>query len=183
MYSTRDKIVKKGKAPATETEDEVVKALFELQNSTKDEVQADIKVIQICRAQILTEGEQKVLLIAVPFPQFPKIKKHHKAIIAHLEAKFKVPVVIVAQRTILSKYGKVYHNKYRKEKGITEKTNEPHFKRCARRLLGRHRKQHAIYIRFTHSKSSERDSELRLMEPRSTRSTSRMKRERMWSTS
>lgn len=105
MYSNRDKIVKKGKAAANETEDEVAKALFELENNTKDEVQADIKKIKICGAQNIAEGEQKVLLVAVPYPLFPFIKKHHKAIVAHLEAKFKVPVVIVAQRTVLSKYG------------------------------------------------------------------------------
>ena len=106
MYSNMDKIVKKGKAVATETEDEVAKALFELENSTKEDVQADIKKIKICCAQNVTEGEHKVLLVAVPFPLFPLIKKHHKAIVAHLEAQFKVPVVIVAKRTILSKYGK-----------------------------------------------------------------------------
>jgi hypothetical protein len=121
MYSYRDKIIKKNKEAPTETEDEVGKALFELQNSSKEE---SIKKIAICGAQYLTEGEKKILQIAVPFKIFPFARQNNAALISYLEAKFKVPVVIFGKRTILSKYGKFAYNEDREEKGISKETNE-----------------------------------------------------------
>ena len=105
MYSNRDKIVKKGKEAATETEDEVAKALFELQNNTKAPVSEEIKKIKLSKAQYFGEGNQKILHITVPYPLFALVRNNFQAIVPHLEDKFKCPVAFTAQRTILSKYG------------------------------------------------------------------------------
>lgn len=108
MYSNRDKIVKKGKATATEIEDEVAKALFELENNAKVQAPEDIKKIKLSAAQYLGEGDKKVLHIVIPYPLYSLIKKNHSTIVPYLEGKFKCPVVLTAQRTILSKYGTLH---------------------------------------------------------------------------
>lgn len=105
MYSNRDKLIKKKEEKATETEDEVAKALFELENAVKPEKQEEIKKIKLLRAQYLIEKDVKVLLIVVPYPLLGLVKKNYAGIIQSLETKFKCPVVIVAHRTIMSKYG------------------------------------------------------------------------------
>ena len=106
MYSNRDKIIKKNKAAPSETEDEVAKALFELENSTKDANIESIKKIKLSSAQYITEGEKKIILIVVPYKIFPLVRQNYSTVVSYLEGKFKWPVVIIAQRTILSRYGK-----------------------------------------------------------------------------
>ena len=105
MYSNREKIAKKGNVAATETEDEVAKALFELENNVKDAPVEEIKKIKLSGAQYIVEGEKKILHIMVPYPLYALVKKNHATIISYLEGKFKCSVAITAQRTILSKYG------------------------------------------------------------------------------
>ena len=106
MYSNRDKIAKKGNVSATEIEDEVAKALFELENNIKEApVVADIKKIKLASAQYVGDAEKKILHIVVPYPLYSLVRKNHGAIVSHLETKFKCPVALTAQRTILSKYG------------------------------------------------------------------------------
>ncbi len=107
MYSNRDKIVKKGDAKPTETEDEVAKALFELENSAKPEIVAQIKQIKLVQAQYHGEGDNRILLITVPFPVYALVRQNYSTIAPYLEGKFKCPVTIVAQRKILSKYGTI----------------------------------------------------------------------------
>ena len=65
------------------------------------------------RAEYVTEGENKALVIVVPFPLYPLVKKNFAAVTNFMAGKFKVPVFIIAQRTILSKYGKNEYNKNR----------------------------------------------------------------------
>jgi hypothetical protein len=105
MYSSRDKIVKKNKVPPTETEDEVAKAIIELENTVKEE---SIHKIVISGAQYLTEDTKKILHIFVPFKIFPLVRQNFATVVPFFENKFKCPVVIVGQRTILSKYGNSY---------------------------------------------------------------------------
>ena len=105
MYSNRDKIVKKANEKPNETEDEVAKALFELENHVKEAEVPKIKSVKFSHAQYLTEGAIKILHITVPFPILATIHQNYSIIVPYLESKFKCPVVVVAQRTILSKYG------------------------------------------------------------------------------
>ena len=135
MYSNRDKIVKKGKKATTETEDEVAKALFELENNAKVEDAEAIKKIKITKAEILAEKDKKVLQIEVPHTLYALARKCHTTLTSHLEAKFKCPVVILAQRTILSKYGKDRVTMCREAEGIAKATNEQNLDRGARRIF------------------------------------------------
>jgi len=137
MYSNRDKIVKKANEKPNETEDEVAKALFELENHVKETEVSKIKSVKFSHAQYLTEGAIKILHITVPFPILATIHKNYAIIVPYLEGKFKCPVVVVAQRTILSKYGILNLTPlllYREEKGITKETNEQNFDCSAQRL-------------------------------------------------
>eukprot|EP00831_Metopus_contortus_P027644 TRINITY_DN2318_c0_g2_i1.p1 TRINITY_DN2318_c0_g2~~TRINITY_DN2318_c0_g2_i1.p1 ORF type:complete len:223 (-),score=62.45 TRINITY_DN2318_c0_g2_i1:54-722(-) len=106
MYSNRDKIVKKGDAKVSPTEDEVAKALFEIENSSKDDMAEKIKKIKITKAEKVEDRGVAVLIILVPFALFPLVKQSYSFLIQKLEAKFKCSVVLLAQRTILSKYQK-----------------------------------------------------------------------------
>ena len=105
MYSNRDKIVKKDKGQTTEIEDEVGKALFELENNSKVEFPEDIKQLKLASAKYYGEGDNKVLHIVIPYPLFNFVRKNYTTLIRYLESKFKCTVGFTAQRTILSKYG------------------------------------------------------------------------------
>ena len=104
MYSNRDKIVKKSSEQTTETEDEVAKAFFELENK-KIESPEDIKKIKLNSAKYYGEDNKKVLHIVVPYPLFALVKKNNSTIVPYFEGKFKCTVALTACRTILSKYG------------------------------------------------------------------------------
>ena len=140
MYSGRDKIVKKKNEKTSETEDEVAKALFELENTQVEGGVEGIKKVKFTNAEYLTEGENKVLLIVVPFPLYIYVKKNYAAITNYLAGKFKVPVFIVAQRTILSKYGIKRYNSHREAQGISEETYESNINFSPWCFLGRYRK-------------------------------------------
>lgn len=108
MYSNRDKIEKKGNVKPTEVEDEVAKALFEFENTLKGataEKTKEIKKIKLASAQNVVDGATRVLLITVPYPLYHIVRANYNEILPYLEAKFKCPVTIVAQRKILSKHG------------------------------------------------------------------------------
>jgi len=109
MFSGLDKIVKKSKdQKPTDTEEEVAKGLLELEmKETEANVKSLLKGLVICEAKeipIKATGE-KALLIKVPFKALPILKKVHEKVISALEKKFSCTVVIVGQRTIISKHG------------------------------------------------------------------------------
>lgn len=118
MYFGREKIVKKKGENPTDLEDEVAKAFFELENVQIEGGAEDIKKIKFCKAEEISEGDNKVLLISIPFPLYPYVKRKHSIIMTHMSNKFKKPVFIIAKRTILSKYGiKNSINSLEKRKG------------------------------------------------------------------
>jgi len=104
MYSSKDKIIKDKDAKTSEIEEEVAKALVELENNSKD-AGADLKKLKINAASYLGEGDKRILHIVVPYPLLALVRKNHSTLINNLETKFKVPVAITGKRTILSKYG------------------------------------------------------------------------------
>ncbi len=108
MYSNRDKIVKKGNVKPTEIEEEAAKALFEFENTLKDasaEKTKKVKQIKLASAQYVVDGGNRVLLIMIPFPLYHIVRENFNEILPYLEGKFKCPVALVAQRTILSRHG------------------------------------------------------------------------------
>jgi hypothetical protein len=49
----------------------------------------------------------KTLFVRIPFRSLPAFRKVSDKVVSHLEAKFNWPVIVVATRTIISKWGKL----------------------------------------------------------------------------
>ena len=105
MFNARKKIVKdKGVAP-TEFEEEVAKALFDIEVSPSSEIKSDLRDIYISGAKEMeTKPNQKAVVVYFPFRVWKNVKKIQGRLIRELEKKFsKKHVVFVANRTILDK--------------------------------------------------------------------------------
>ena len=105
MFNARKKIVKdKGVAPS-EFEEEVAKALFDIEVSPQSEIKADLRDIYISGAKEMeVKANQKAVVVYFPFRVWKNVKKIQGRLIRELEKKFsKKHVVFVANRTILDK--------------------------------------------------------------------------------
>jgi SepF-like predicted cell division protein (DUF552 family) len=104
------KIVKKNGEKHSELEEVVAKSLVAYEQSQpKDLVQ--VKQLSLTSAEeieyTLADGtNSKYILIRIPFRSLAAFRKVGADVIVHLEGKFKWPVIIVANRTIISKNGK-----------------------------------------------------------------------------
>merc|ERR1712194_798727 len=93
----------KGAAP-TELEEEVAKALLDLEVAPQSDIKADLRDIYISNAQDVEVKSRTALVIHVPFRAWKSVKKVHGRLIRELEKKFsKKHVVFVASRTIMDK--------------------------------------------------------------------------------
>jgi hypothetical protein len=108
MFNSMDKIIKKGKEKVSETEEEVAKALFEIEMK-EAEFQEDLKALFITSATIVefNNKREKVLLICVPYRSKDTLRKVHSLLVTNLQAKFQCPVIFVANRIIISKNGEL----------------------------------------------------------------------------
>mmetsp|Transcript_7793 Transcript_7793/g.16775 ORF Transcript_7793/g.16775 Transcript_7793/m.16775 type:complete len:192 (-) Transcript_7793:126-701(-) len=104
MLNARKKIVKeKGQAP-TELEDEVAKALFDIEVSPSSDIKSELRDIYICGAKELEVKQRVALIVNFPFRCWKTVQKIQGRLIRELEKKFsKKHVVFVANRTILDK--------------------------------------------------------------------------------
>ena len=105
MFNARKKIVKdKGAAP-TELEEEVAKALFDIEVSPSSDIKAELREITISGAKELEVKNNRVALIVnFPFRVWKTVQKIQGRLIRELEKKFsKKHVIFVANRTILDK--------------------------------------------------------------------------------
>mmetsp|Transcript_29228 Transcript_29228/g.91083 ORF Transcript_29228/g.91083 Transcript_29228/m.91083 type:complete len:194 (+) Transcript_29228:79-660(+) len=105
MFNARKKILKdKGTAP-TELEEEVAKALFDIEVSPSSDIKADLKDVVFSAAKELDVGKTgKAVLVYFPYRVWKNVRKIQGRLIRELEKKFsKKHVVFVANRTILSK--------------------------------------------------------------------------------
>merc|ERR1711871_320022 len=98
------KIYKNDNAPLNDLEEQVAKALVELEVTSKD-LSADLRDLYICTAkEIETVNNKKALIVFVPFKLHKKFQKIQSRLVRELEKKFSNKhVCFVAQRTILSK--------------------------------------------------------------------------------
>merc|ERR1712127_545690 len=104
-FNARKKIVKdKGVAP-TEFEEEVAKALFDIEVSPSSEIKSDLRDIYISGAKEMeVKTNQKAVVVYFPFRVWKTVLKIQGRLIRELEKKFsKKHVVFVANRTILDK--------------------------------------------------------------------------------
>jgi len=87
---------------ATELENAVARALLELESTAKD-LAADLTDLFIVAAKEVTvDAQKKAIVVFVPYRQHSKYKKIQQRLVRELEKKLSRPVVIIAQRTILS---------------------------------------------------------------------------------
>jgi len=87
---------------ATELENAVARALLELESTAKD-LAADLTDLFIVSAKEVTvDAQKKAIVVFVPYRQHAKYKKIQQRLVRELEKKLSRPVVIIAQRTILS---------------------------------------------------------------------------------
>jgi len=106
----RSKIIKKGDAKVTELEEECAKALqqFELANT---DLAAHFKTFFLNSVEQVEFKQHdgtlsKYILIRIPFRSLIAFKKVGEKVIEAFEAKFKWPVIVSANRTIISQGGK-----------------------------------------------------------------------------
>merc|ERR1740121_2141556 len=104
MFNARKKILKeKGVAP-TELEEEVAKALLDLEVAPQSDIKADLRDLYINGAQEMEVKNRTALVVHFPFRVWKNVKKIQGRLIREMEKKFsKKHVVFVAQRTMLDK--------------------------------------------------------------------------------
>ncbi|CAK0810942.1 unnamed protein product [Prorocentrum cordatum] len=97
MINARKKIVKdKGAAP-TELEEEVAKALLDIEVSPSSDIKADLRDIYISGAKEVDAKMRKAVVVHFPFRVWGAVKKIQGRLIRELEKKFqKKHVVFVA---------------------------------------------------------------------------------------
>eukprot|EP00747_Dinoflagellata_sp_TGD_P087176 gnl/TRDRNA2_/TRDRNA2_163557_c0_seq10.p1 gnl/TRDRNA2_/TRDRNA2_163557_c0~~gnl/TRDRNA2_/TRDRNA2_163557_c0_seq10.p1 ORF type:complete len:211 (-),score=71.95 gnl/TRDRNA2_/TRDRNA2_163557_c0_seq10:74-652(-) len=105
MFNARKKIIKEKGAAPTELEEEVAKALFDIEVSPSSEIKADLRDIYISSAkEVEVKSGRKAVIVHFPFRVWKAVKKIQGRLIRELEKKFsKKHVVFVANRTILDK--------------------------------------------------------------------------------
>merc|ERR1719336_3659106 len=104
MFNARKKILKEKGAAPTELEEEVAKALFDLEVTPQSDIKADVRDIVIASAQDLDVKNRTDLILHFPFRVWKNVKKIQARLIRELEKKFsKKHVIFVATRTILDK--------------------------------------------------------------------------------
>src|ERR1700712_4588928 len=98
------KIVKSGGEQPSELEEQVAKALVELEITSKD-LAVDLRDLFITSAkEVDIEGGKKAIIIFVPYKLYRRFQRIQPRLIRELEKKFSGRhVVAIAQRTILPK--------------------------------------------------------------------------------
>ena len=110
MFNRREKIIKiDGKQP-TDLEEEVAKSLHSLEKKVQSQKQ-HLSIIFINSVSIVdyeqADGkEAQYLLVRIPHRSLGAYKKVGSLVQEHLEAQYDKPVLIVANRTIISPSGK-----------------------------------------------------------------------------
>merc|ERR1712190_478917 len=105
MFNARKKILKvKGVAPS-DLEEEVAKALFDIEVSPSSDIKADVRDIYVSGAKEMDVGRNnKAVVVHFPFRVWKSVQKVQGRLIRELEKKFsKKHLVFVANRTILDK--------------------------------------------------------------------------------
>jgi small subunit ribosomal protein S7e len=105
MFNARKKIVKEKGATPNELEEEVAKALLDLETSSTSELKNDVRDIQITTVkEVDVKQGRKATVIFVPYRSWKGVKKVQGRLIREMEKKLsKRHVIFTAQRTILDK--------------------------------------------------------------------------------
>jgi hypothetical protein len=112
MFNRRDKIIKKDGVKPTDLEEEVAKSLHQLELNNKN-LKANLSIIFINAVNNVDyESEDgsaaQYLLVRIPHRSLQAYKKVGALVQEHLEQQYEKPVLIVANRTIISPSGKYF---------------------------------------------------------------------------
>ena len=110
MFNRRDKIIKKAGEKPTDLEEEVAKTLGQLKTENKVQA-ANLAIVFINSVHQVTYTQAdgsaaEYLLVRIPHRSLGAFKKVGNNVIDHLEGKYEKPVIVVANRTIISPGGK-----------------------------------------------------------------------------
>jgi len=113
----RAKLFKKSADKPSQLEDSVAKELHHLENSSS-EWKNDLKDVYITNVkdiEFTAKGKKSkpVYLVYVPFPCLKVIQKLHKRLVPELESRLKAQILVVAKRTIQSKWQKTHKSQKR----------------------------------------------------------------------
>ncbi len=99
MFTARKKITKEGGALPTELEDEVAKAIFDLEMNSSD-LKAELKDLTFLSAkEVDVTAGKKAIVVVVPFRQLQAYHKIQRSLVRELEKKFSGKhVIVIAQR-------------------------------------------------------------------------------------
>merc|ERR1719473_2147498 len=103
MNTAQKKIVKKGGAAPNELEQELAKAVQDLEMSNSSEIKQELREIVLSGVkEFEVKAGRKVAVVFVPYRCWAQVRKIHGRLIRELEKKFsKRHVVFTAERTIL----------------------------------------------------------------------------------
>merc|ERR1712022_44636 len=117
MFNRREKIIKKDGAKPSELEEEVAKRLHqvELENA---ELKKELSIILITRAQMVDYADAdgssaQYLLVRILHRSHGAFKRAGFKVLEQLEAHYQTPVIIVANRTIISPSAKHHPSQMR----------------------------------------------------------------------
>ncbi|CAK0875183.1 unnamed protein product [Prorocentrum cordatum] len=103
MFNPKKKIVKDKAAAITELEEEVAKAIFDIEMSPTSDIKADLRDVVISAAkEVEVKNGLRAVIVYFPYRVWVTVRKIQGRLIRELEKKFsKKKVVFVANRTIL----------------------------------------------------------------------------------
>jgi len=100
MFNARKKIVKEKGAAPTELEEEVAKALFDIEVSPSSDIKSELRDVYISSAKEIDVKQKKAVIVHTPYRCWATVKKIQGRLIRELEKKFsKRHVIFVANRT------------------------------------------------------------------------------------
>ena len=110
MFNQRNRIIKRKDEKITDLEEEVAKSLHQLESQHKNQ-KDHIKLIFINSVSVVdykTEAGEaaQYLLIRILHRSFEAYRKVGALVLEHLETQYEKPVMVVANRTIISPSGK-----------------------------------------------------------------------------
>ena len=110
MFNRREKIIKKDGSKPSELEEEVAKRLHQIEQDNAD-LKKELSIILITSAELVDyedadKTRAQYLLIRILHRSQGAFKKAGYKVLEKLEAQYDKPVIIVANRTIISPKGK-----------------------------------------------------------------------------
>jgi small subunit ribosomal protein S7e len=106
MFNT-SKLMKKADQKPSELEEEIAKTLQHFEQAAEQKFLQHLKLVFVNSAEQHAYknahgAEEKYILIRIPFRSLLAFRKVAAKVIEHLETKFRQPVIMVANRTIIS---------------------------------------------------------------------------------